>query len=951
MTHNNNILSKKDSSAKPADPHPYPRPVKSYQPRGFAKKTISNSSSGSHTQQQQQSSHQRTCHIPRTVMLRTLLVGSLLTAASVCAAVAYTALKNAEINTAVQTYTSVALSATLNAKAIVERKFQATEVTAALASWTNPNADDWPMIFINGYVNITSQMAALVKSSTHATVVFLDPAQVESFETHIQKVYATEGRPNTTGYSDFGFGVWKPDPTKTFADGRAHDTTGEVSKMIQISFGSCHCSHSFGTNIHRSVLQNTWGGQDERLAVVALHNVVDSITILYNLYSEEDRGIHIDSMNACAKAHTKTTTSPACAVFTDMLELKIRPGPAAMLFQPIFPANDPTKFVGFATASLHWEEALTDVVPDYVNGLTCVVSTKSASFTYEIRSGGVVELIGDGDLHDKRFEEHAESVVLNEIVTQANTSAVYTLTVYPTATMFRTFSTKSPIAVAMAFLGVIFLCTVLFFLYDFMMRHEAEQRKLILDVKRRFVRFISHEIRTPLNTVCVGLELLERELRKDTSKGGEAKDKAGFGPTVEDIDFLHTVTKDVQENATVAVSILNDLLNYDKLETKTLELETEEVNPWVLIDQTVHQFHLQAIDRDIDLKLMFQKPEISNLPQSIVGSRQSSRTQKSPLDLKDVESNNLCVIGDEVRLSQVLRNIISNAFKFTPQEGTICITVTHVLDGLPAAEDMALRGKVVEAIRRSGSLVIRITDSGIGLTKEQLEVLFGEGVQFDANKLQHGGGSGLGLHIAKGIVDLHHGTIEAQSTGHGEGTSFVIELPLYTISANDNEQLGMELPRKIGSSDDEPIKVTETKQRRILVVEDALSSRKMLIRLLERDGHSCVAASNGRDAVEMIEYDMDRSRRKVSPRQVGDDNSTPLHEKFDTILMDYEMPFMNGPDAIRAIRALGYTGSIIGVTGNVLVEDVDYFKACGADEVLAKPISFEKLREYWDQHP
>ncbi|KAL3919566.1 MAG: hypothetical protein SGARI_007175, partial [Bacillariaceae sp.] len=319
---------------------------------------------------------------------------------------------------------------------------------------------------------------------------------------------------------------------------------------------------------------NTWGGKDKRLVVLSLHNVPSSSSLLYNLYSEENRGIHVDSMNACADAHNDTESSPACAVFTDMLELKIRPGPAGLLFQPIFPANDPTEFVGFATTSMHWEEALTGIVPDYVNGLTCVVSTDTASFTYEIREGGAVELIGDGDLHDERFDEYAESVILTDIETGASTSAVYVLTVYPTQTMLETFSTSSPLAIALAFTGVIFLCTMLFFLYDFLMRHEAAQRKLVLDMKRRFVRFISHEIRTPLNTVCVGLELLERELHKDSSKG-ESND-ASFPFTTEDVDFWHTVTMDVKENAAVAVSILNDMLNYDKLETKTLELESEE---------------------------------------------------------------------------------------------------------------------------------------------------------------------------------------------------------------------------------------------------------------------------------------------------------------------------------------------------------------------------------------
>ena len=142
------------------------------------------------------------------------------------------------------------------------------------------------------------------------------------------------------------------------------------------------------------------------MAPLIYHNVPDANSLLYNLYSQANRGIHIDSMIDCvedtiatkinANATNNTTNTEddittaiqiACPVITDMLELKIRPGPAGLLFQPIFPAHDPTNFVGFATTSIHWQEVLESVVPDYVNGLTCVISTDKDSFTYEINNG------------------------------------------------------------------------------------------------------------------------------------------------------------------------------------------------------------------------------------------------------------------------------------------------------------------------------------------------------------------------------------------------------------------------------------------------------------------------------------------------------------------------------------------------------------------------------------
>ena len=134
------------------------------------------------------------------------------------------------------------------------------------------------------------------------------------------------------------------------------------------------------------------------MAPLLYHNVPGASSLLYNLYSQENRGLHIDSMIDCVEESINSINdtmsdgdgddSIACPVITDILELKIRPGPAGLLFQPIFPAHDPTNFVGFATTSIHWEEVLTSVVPDYVDGLTCVISTSSGlSHTYEINHG------------------------------------------------------------------------------------------------------------------------------------------------------------------------------------------------------------------------------------------------------------------------------------------------------------------------------------------------------------------------------------------------------------------------------------------------------------------------------------------------------------------------------------------------------------------------------------
>jgi signal transduction histidine kinase len=685
--------------------------------------------------------------------------------------------------------------------------------------------------------------------------------------------------------------------------------------------------------------QNEWGGEDTELAVLMLHNSAGASSLMYNLYSEADRGIHIDSMKKCVLEQTTLETpSPSCFAMTDMLELKISPGPAALLFNPVFPANDPTAFVGFATTSLPWEEVLTSTVPDYVDGLTCVISTATQAYTYIIRKGGKPELIGEGDLHDPAYNKYKQVQVLNNITTYADTSATYTLTVYPTDKMFQEFQSDTPWRVAVSFVAVIFAVTCIFFLYDFLMRREASQRNQVLEMKRRFVRFISHEIRTPMNTVCMGLELLESEFKQkeenaimglellESELNGKEENTITPKDNPEDLEFWISVIEDVKENSLVAVSILNDMLNYDKLETGTMKLEIGNVDIWDLVGRCVQQFQIQALKMQVEMKLEVVNPMKQTEKNDLEGGNESDHIDQ------------LWVVGDDVRLSQVLRNVISVALRFTPVEGTVDVKVEYVVKGLPDARPIMGSDNLACTYPRAGSVRITINDTGVGLTEEQLSLLFAEGVQFDANKLQHGGGSGLGLNIAKGIAEQHQGTIKADSVGIGHGTSFIIELPLYEIPADE-----------LRKADDCTGNRTETTSvaseepdagpMRILVAEDSASSRKMLIRLLERSGCECVPAANGQDAVDAVKADLAAAR---------DD---PTYRPIDSILMDFEMPLLKGPEATRECRRLGYKGIIIGVTGNVLDEDIDYFIEHGADEVIPKPISLQSIKDSWLKNP
>jgi hypothetical protein len=157
---------------------------------------------------------------------------------------------------------------------------------------------------------------------------------------------------------------------------------------------------------------------------------------------------------------------------------------------------------------------------------------------------------------------------------------------------------------------------------------------------------------------------------------------------------------------------------------------------------------------------------------------------------------------------------------------------------------------------RAGSVRICVEDSGVGFAKEQLYLLFSEGMQFDANKLQHGVGSGFGLTIAKGVVKQHSGVIWAESGGLGRGTIFIIELPLYEFPIEEvNPQREESLTSFTSHSTDSLQADLIWRPRRIL--EGATSSLKMLFRLLEeRAGHTCVPATNGQEAASAFTTDL-----------------------------------------------------------------------------------------------
>eukprot|EP00548_Thalassiothrix_antarctica_P011934 CAMPEP_0194162246 /NCGR_PEP_ID=MMETSP0152-20130528/79394_1 /TAXON_ID=1049557 /ORGANISM="Thalassiothrix antarctica, Strain L6-D1" /LENGTH=306 /DNA_ID=CAMNT_0038872133 /DNA_START=715 /DNA_END=1635 /DNA_ORIENTATION=- len=291
-----------------------------------------------------------------------------------------------------------------------------------------------------------------------------------------------------------------------------------------------------------------------------------------------------------------------------------------------------------------------------------------------------------------------------------------------------------------------------------------------------------------------------------------------------------------------------------------------------------------------------------------------------------IESYN--VIGDKMRLTQVIRNLLSNAIKFTPEGGSVTVSARWIKEDVKNSKYIKRKIKTIETSNGrtvpctpEGQIEVTVSDTGAGMTLDQLNHLFEDGVQFNVNRLQCGQGSGLGLFIAKGIVKQHGGTLKAESAGLGKGATFSLTLPVYKIPEEEETAILEEASKYECNNQKDELK--------LLVVDDSKMNRKLLMRLLQNHGHACIEASDGQDAIEKVT----EAEKNYAP--------------FDTILMDSEMPIMNGPDAAAKIREMGNLTFIVGLTGNVLPEDIKHFKSCGANAVLPKPFVFTDLEDLW----
>jgi len=433
--------------------------------------------------------------------------------------------------------------------------------------------------------------------------------------------------------------------------------------------------------------------------------------------------------------------------------------------------------------------------------------------------------------------------------------------------------------------------------------------------KTEFLRKLCHELRNPLGGVTGNLDLLVHELEAAV-EGADDKENALLQQR------LATALQYAQSAQLAAEYLMNDTLSLSRLQeaegsaSHQLELFTPEV---VCVEEVLDS--LRAI-----LGVQAQERGIQVHFHNAVETRIRTISSKW--------------------LKQILLNVLGNAIKFSHNGGRIDMTIQII-----TANATQEGGGEEEGSTR---LQVTVQDSGIGMSEEQQDRLFGGFCQANDFISAQFEGSGLGLHIVKSLLDRVGGTIAATSK-ESVGSTFTLELPCEIVDETEENSSGGDRPMVQEVQVSPTLKAPKTlkphhhhhsqekpppapipppkclsKNVRVLVVDDLYINRKMLASYLHRAGyHNHALAENGRVALELHEQ-----------------------EPFDIILTDVDMPVMDGHEMTRTLRRQERQGSyhgrpvpIIGISGNILPEDFESGKEVGMNEYLGKPYKFGDLEE------
>lgn len=368
----------------------------------------------------------------------------------------------------------------------------------------------------------------------------------------------------------------------------------------------------------------------------------------------------------------------------------------------------------------------------------------------------------------------------------------------------------------------------------------SAKRELQVNKERNeFFAIMAHEIRTPLFQVTGFIDLLDQSNLTSEQEG---------------------YVKLLKASAAGLMNVINDVLDFSKLEEGRMKLDIVPFEPKQVVDGTLAAVAVSMKEKGLELKKSFPS--------------------KIPVKL----------MGDPNRLRQILLNLINNAVKFT-HEGTIDVNV-EVLEANPQNDSITLR--------------FSVQDTGIGIDEKHLSNIFKKYNQAAASISTTYGGTGLGLTICDRLVASMDGEVGVESV-LGEGSKFWFTIPFSCPKVESQTSVEPE---------NTDVQVSELS---ILVAEDNKVNQKLISKMLSRLNHNTKIVENGLEAVKEV--------------QAND---------YDLVLMDMQMPIMDGIDATKEIRSKGITIPIVGLTASVYRSD---FSDIGLDGWLCKPVRLKELRQ------
>jgi len=378
--------------------------------------------------------------------------------------------------------------------------------------------------------------------------------------------------------------------------------------------------------------------------------------------------------------------------------------------------------------------------------------------------------------------------------------------------------------------------------------------------KSRFLARMSHELRTPL-TAVLGISEVELQKRDLPHKTEEA--------------FAR-----IHSSATLLLRLVNDILDLSKLESGKMEITAEEYDLSSLINDSaqLHTLHLDHKNIKFELHIDDQLP---------------SR-----------------LIGDALRIRQIINNLTSNAFKYT-DEGTVSLAVGFEHH----TEDRIM-------------LVVSVRDTGHGMSEEQLEELkTSEYSRFHEEVNRSVYGTGLGISIVYSLLQIMEGSVDFQSEV-GKGTEVLVKFPQKICTDN---VLGKEVAENLQNFEFDTLSLAEKNKielepmpyGKVLVVDDVDTNLFVARGLLDLYGISTDTCANGQEALDAVN----------------------AGKEYDIIFMDYLMPGLNGTETMRLMRNAGYSSPIVVLTANAFIDQAEEFLNNGFDDFISKPIQSKRLNE------